>query len=71
MADALKLETAISRIISIGSTVPEAEQEKAMAACMSEALGVESVSIQGEVQQGSNRLSTMSSTQRSPTSTTS
>jgi PAS domain S-box-containing protein len=56
MADATKLETAISRIISIGSTVPEAEQEKAMAACMSEALGVESVSITGELQQGSNRL---------------
>lgn len=51
-----RLENAISRIISVASTVSEAEQEQALAGCISEALGVESVSIRGETVQGANSL---------------
>ena len=56
MATPSRLEAAISRIIAISSTAPEAELEQAMALCISEALGVESVSIRGEVSQGVSSL---------------
>ena len=56
MATPSRLEAAISRIIAISSTVSEAELEQAMAVCVSESLEVESVSIKGDVSQGSSNL---------------
>jgi PAS domain S-box-containing protein len=56
MAGPLELETAIARMISIGSTVPGAEQERAMAACISETLQVDSVTIMGDITPGANGL---------------
>ncbi len=56
MATSSRLEETISRIIAISSSVSEAELEPAMASCMSEALGLEIVSIRGEIAQGSSNL---------------
>ena len=56
MATPSRLEAAISKIITISSTAAEAELEQALAACMSEALGVETVHIRSDISQGSSGL---------------
>ncbi len=56
MATPSRLEAAISRIIALSSTLPEEELERALALCVSEALGVESVSIRGDISRGASNL---------------
>ncbi|MDE1865286.1 MAG: PAS domain S-box protein [Candidatus Micrarchaeota archaeon] len=56
MADPQRLESAVARIISIASAASDADQEQALAACISDALGVGRVTIIGEIPQGAGRL---------------
>lgn len=56
MATTSALEATISRIIAISSTVSEEELEPSLAACLSEAFGVETVRIKSELAQGSSNL---------------
>jgi PAS domain S-box-containing protein len=56
MATPSPLEAAISKVIAISSTVSESELESAMAACLSEALGIESVKIRSDMAQGTSGI---------------